>query len=455
MISLLINGQTHQVDVPADMPLLWVLRDVLGMTGTKFGCGIAQCGACTVHVDGEPVRSCLLPASAVGSRPVTTIEAIGRTPNGRKVQQAWIDKEVLAMRLLPVRPDHVRDGVAEPDAETDRCRHRRRDVGQHLPMRHLCAHPRSHPHRSRGVKGRAMGHHTPSRRSLLKVGLLAGGGLMLGLRLPSLARAAPIRPRSTDQFAPNAFLRIDPRGAITLIMPHAEVGQGVYTSSAMLMGEELEVGLGSDPGAASPARSGEIHGSVTLRSGHRRFDLDARGLDAPARGRRRRAHHAGRRGCQRWGVDPATCRVERGVVHHDASGRTLGYGEVASDAARQPVPKDVKLKDPAQFKLIGTNAKRLDTPSKVNGTAVFGIDIKVPGMRIGTLAITPVKGGKLVSMDEAAARACRRTDDRVPVARCHPRRRRSGGGDRRPYVGGQARAGGAEPGLGRRSRTAR
>ncbi|HET6234248.1 MAG TPA: (2Fe-2S)-binding protein [Acetobacteraceae bacterium] len=94
MISLLINGQTHQVDVPDDMPLLWVLRDVLGMTGTKFGCGIAQCGACTVHVDGQPVRSCLLPARAVGTRSVTTIEAIGNTPNGRKVQAAWVDQEV-------------------------------------------------------------------------------------------------------------------------------------------------------------------------------------------------------------------------------------------------------------------------------------------------------------------------------------------------------------------------
>jgi isoquinoline 1-oxidoreductase alpha subunit len=95
MIALLINGQTQQVDVPDDMPLLWVLRDVLGMTGTKFGCGIAQCGACTVHVAGEAVRSCLLPVSTIGSKPVTTIEAIGETPNGRKVQQAWLDKEVV------------------------------------------------------------------------------------------------------------------------------------------------------------------------------------------------------------------------------------------------------------------------------------------------------------------------------------------------------------------------
>jgi isoquinoline 1-oxidoreductase alpha subunit len=93
--DLLINGQTHQVDVPPDMPLLWVLRDVLGMTGTKFGCGIAQCGACTVHLGGEPTRSCLLPVGAVGSQPITTIEAIGDTPNGRKVQQAWLSDEVV------------------------------------------------------------------------------------------------------------------------------------------------------------------------------------------------------------------------------------------------------------------------------------------------------------------------------------------------------------------------
>lgn len=95
MRTLSINGQSHQVDVPDDMPLLWVLRDVLGMTGTKFGCGIAQCGACTVHLAGQPVRSCLLPVSAIGTRPVTTIEAIGQTSNGHKIQQAWLEKEVV------------------------------------------------------------------------------------------------------------------------------------------------------------------------------------------------------------------------------------------------------------------------------------------------------------------------------------------------------------------------
>ncbi len=95
MATLLINGEKRDVDAPDDMPLLWVLRDILQLTGTKFGCGVAQCGACTVHVDGQPLRSCMLPIGALGQRAVTTIEAVGATPAGRKVQQAWLDLEVV------------------------------------------------------------------------------------------------------------------------------------------------------------------------------------------------------------------------------------------------------------------------------------------------------------------------------------------------------------------------
>ncbi|GGD16153.1 (2Fe-2S)-binding protein [Aureimonas glaciei] len=95
MIELSINGQRQSVDAPDDMPLLWVLRDILGMTGTKFGCGVAQCGACTVHVDGEAVRSCVTPVSAVGGSDVTTIEAVGGTDAGRKIQEAWLEHQVV------------------------------------------------------------------------------------------------------------------------------------------------------------------------------------------------------------------------------------------------------------------------------------------------------------------------------------------------------------------------
>lgn len=95
MTTLTINGTPHEVDAPGDMPLLWVLRDLVGLTGTKFGCGIAQCGACTVHLDGVAVRSCVLPVAAVGDKQITTIEAVGATPAGRKVQDAWRELDVV------------------------------------------------------------------------------------------------------------------------------------------------------------------------------------------------------------------------------------------------------------------------------------------------------------------------------------------------------------------------
>jgi isoquinoline 1-oxidoreductase alpha subunit len=95
MITLHINGEDKSVDAPEDMPLLWVLRDIVGLTGTKFGCGIGQCGACTVHLDGKPTRSCILPIGAVAGRPITTIEGVGATAEGARIQKAWLDLEVI------------------------------------------------------------------------------------------------------------------------------------------------------------------------------------------------------------------------------------------------------------------------------------------------------------------------------------------------------------------------
>jgi isoquinoline 1-oxidoreductase subunit alpha len=119
MITLTINGSRREVDVPADMPLLWVLRDVLGLTGTKFGCGIAQCGACTVHLAGKPVRSCLLPVSAIGDRAITTIESVGATPNGAKVQRAWLELEVIQCGYCQsgqiMSATALLDAIAHPD----------------------------------------------------------------------------------------------------------------------------------------------------------------------------------------------------------------------------------------------------------------------------------------------------------------------------------------------------
>ncbi len=118
MTTLTINGRSVTFDAPDDMPLLWVLRDVLGMTGTKFGCGIAQCGACTVHIDGNPVRSCLLPVGSIGSKAVTTIEGVGATRCRRQSAKGVARSRSDPVRLLPVRPDHVGVGLARDHAAT-------------------------------------------------------------------------------------------------------------------------------------------------------------------------------------------------------------------------------------------------------------------------------------------------------------------------------------------------
>ncbi|HEV2678750.1 MAG TPA: xanthine dehydrogenase family protein molybdopterin-binding subunit [Aliidongia sp.] len=257
-----------------------------------------------------------------------------------------------------------------------------------------------------------MGQDMPSRRAILVGGLLASGGLMLGLRLPTLARAADT---VAAEFMPNAFVRIEPTGIITLIMPNAEVGQGIYTSAAMLIAEELEVGLDQIQVQAAPP---DLSKYTDPSLGDQ-----ATGGSASIRGdwlRLRQAGAAARTmlvaaAAKRWSVEPATCTATRGVVHHAASGRQAAYGDLATDAAAIPVPQDVPLKAPADFKLIGTSAKRIDTPSKVNGTAVYGIDATLPGMKIATLAICPVKGGKLASMDMAAARRVAGVRDVVRV----------------------------------------
>ena len=249
--------------------------------------------------------------------------------------------------------------------------------------------------------------HTASRRNFLKIGAALGGGLIIGLRVPGNARAeaAGAAADTAGQFAPNAFVRIAPDNTITLIMSHTEVGQGVYTSASMLIAEELEVGLDqitpmhappdnalyADPNLGEQATGG----STSTLSGWeplRKAGATARTMLVNA-------------AAAQWNVDGANCTAERGVVHHAPSGRSLTYGQLASAAALQPAPKDVPLKPASAFKLIGTPAKRIDTPGKVNGSLKFGIDVQVPGMKIGTVAASPVLGGKLVAIDEAAARA--------------------------------------------------
>ena len=262
-----------------------------------------------------------------------------------------------------------------------------------------------------------------SRRGFLKVAAAAGGGLLVGVWIPNLR--GKDETSATDGFEPNAFLRINRDGRIVLTMPYVEMGQGTYTSIPMLIAEELEVDLSQVQLEHAPPNEKLYSNPI--------FGLQATGGSTSIRAAWNPLRMAGATArtalvsaaARRWNVDPSTCRAERARVLHDSTGRAASFGELADDAAAAPVPKDVALKEPAAFRLIGTPAKRLDTPSKVNGSATYGIDVRPAGVRFATLTQSPVFGGRVKAVDDTAARAVKgvlqivRLDDAVAVVAEH------------------------------------
>ena len=262
-----------------------------------------------------------------------------------------------------------------------------------------------------------------SRRSFLRVGAAAGGGLMLSLNLPFANGEA--EAADTNGFTPNAFIRIDGNGQIALIMPYVEMGQGTYTSIPMLIAEELEVDLKQLRLEHAPPNE-KLYANPLI-------GVQATGNSNAIRGAWQPLREAGAvartmlvaAAAKRWNVEPASCRAQSGEVLHPPTGRRSTYGELAADAAGMPVPENVAVKQPQDFKLIGTPAKRLDTPAKINGTAIYGIDVRLPGVKIATLAQSPVFGGRVKSVDDTAAKAVKgvrqivRLDDAVAVVADH------------------------------------
>jgi isoquinoline 1-oxidoreductase subunit beta len=241
------------------------------------------------------------------------------------------------------------------------------------------------------------------RRQFLKFSLAASGGLLLGLYLPGKSKLALAQEQSASVFMPNAFVRIGTDERVTVIVNHSEMGQGVYTALPMLLAEELDadwknVGFESAPVDAKynhPVFGMQITGgSTSVWSAFEQF----RKAGAAARAMLIAA------AAQRWGVDPATLRTESGAVL-DRKSRKLTYGQLAEAAAKMTPPADVALKDPKTFKLIGKPVKRLDTAEKVNGKAIFGIDVKLPQMLTAVVARAPIFGANMKSFDDSRARS--------------------------------------------------
>ncbi len=237
-----------------------------------------------------------------------------------------------------------------------------------------------------------------SRRDLLAAG--AAGVVVHAFHMP-LAQAAT----AAAPFAPNAFIRIAADGKTTLIMPQVEMGQGIYTSVAMILAEELDADYSRVTLEHAPPDD-KLYGNpvfgiqVTGNSNSvRAFWVPLRKAGATARAMLVTA------AARQWKVDPASCTAAKGQVIHTASGRKLGYGALAASAAKIAPPANITPKDPKNFTLIGKPLKRFDTPGKVNGTAMYGIDVRLPDMKYATLQASPVFGGKVASVDDSKAKA--------------------------------------------------
>lgn len=239
-----------------------------------------------------------------------------------------------------------------------------------------------------------------SRRRFLKAGITAGGGLLLGFHVPASRRPATA---ATASWAPaaalNSWVRIATDGTVTIIVGQSEMGQGIMTAIPMIIADELEADWSkvrieqapAAPAYGDPNRGGDqsTNGSRSIRSLMpiwRRAGAAAREMLVTA-------------AANELDVSLDECFAEQNTVIHRPSGRKLSYGELAAKAAELPVPKEPKLKSPDQFRFIGKAVARLDTPDKVTGQSVYGLDVKVPGMLIATVQRCPVFGGKVASFD--------------------------------------------------------
>ena len=344
MIKLTVNGISHTADADPDTPLLWVIREWLGMTGTKYGCGIAQCGACTVHIDGVATRSCQVPGGLGGRVKITTIEGLSPDGLSHPVQVAWLQHDVpqcgycqsgqimAAAALLKTKPKPT-------DADIDARDH------QHLSLRHLSAHPRGDPYRRRHSAARHRRRHHEQH----------------GLHFAAVPSSARLPPLAAASHSAGMFRRLRADAGATgnsasgwssvrttrlsCASPAPRWGRARFTGLAQLVADELDCDW-------KHVRAEYVSPEENLAHKRAWGDMSTGG----SRGIRGSVDYVRKGGAaaramlieaaaQRWGVPAAECTAANSVLTHTPSGRTLRYGEVAADAAKLPVPTEREAED--------------------------------------------------------------------------------------------------------------
>ncbi len=387
MISLEVNRKKYEVEATPDVPLLWVIREYLGLTGTKYGCGRSLCGACTVHIDGKAVRSCQIPLKDAQGKTITTIEGISED---HPVKQAWNAMDVPQCGYC--QPGQIMDAVAlleknpnPTDADIDGamsgnlCR-----CGTYQRIR------------------RAI--HDAAEMMRKEKEMDRGGRVFEVAEMPSV-----------PFFALTPYIRIGSNSRVVIIVNKSEMGQGVYTSLPMLVAEELEVDwskIGVEAAPVGPEYDHAQWGGIQLTGGSTSVSSEWDRLRRAGASARMMLVQAA---AETWKVDPKSCWAEKGFVSHPSTNRRLSYGALAEKAAGMKPPQDVPLKQQKELRVIGKPMKRLDTPEKTSGKATFGIDVKVPGMLTAVIARAPVFGGKVKSFNAEKTRAGSGVKDVVQV----------------------------------------
>lgn len=382
MIPLTVNGKSYRVQADPDKPLLWVLRDELGLKGTKYGCGVGACGTCLVLLDGTPNHACTVPLQKVGTRQVTTIEGLAED---HPLIQAWIAEQtpqcgycqpaqILAAAALLERIPNPKDAEIDAALAGVHCR-----CGTYQRIR-------------RAIHAAAQSKAAPA-----------------SLRLPELLDVLP----EDAGVALNEWIWLNRDNVVTLVINHSEMGQGSLTGLAVLFAEELDVELDKVRTVFAPAdaryENGLWGGQFTGGSSSIRGEW-TRQRQAAAKARARLVAAA----AQRWGVASGDCRTGRGQVMHPQAGR-LDYGELAEAAAQLKAPRRTPLKAPSEFRLIGCALPRLDIPAMALGRARYGIDVALPGMVVATVARCPVFGGRAKRFHAEAALAIRGVRAVLPI----------------------------------------
>src|SRR6266404_2431350 len=383
MIQFKVNGVEQSFGGEPEMPLLWYLRDVLGLTGSKFGCGVGLCGACTVHLNGQATRSCVTTMANAAGKEVTTIEGLDK--NGlHPVQRAWMQINV---------------------PQCGYCR-------KHLPLRNLSAHSRGD--KSSGGRNDMSTIENVSRRRFLAGGVIAAGALVLGVRYYHKLSSSEL-PHDTNAdratLHPSVYLGIDPDGTVWIVASRSEMGTTSRTTLPLIVADELDADWQrvKIEQAIGDKRYGDQNtdGSHSIRS----FYDAMREAGATARFTLIQA------AAQQWGVPAGECKTDLHAVVHRLTNRRAGYGELATAAAKLAVPKreELKLKAKSAWRYIGKGQVSCDLEALVTGKAIYGMDAQVDGMVYASVERPPVLGGKVKSFDDKEALKVAGVRQTVPI----------------------------------------